>query len=73
MGTRVEEQNGEDNSFKALEAVATTSSQNYKDDATYEQYKKTHADVTNRERNFLRTLVHLQIVGLQIFERIKVK
>ena len=39
MGARAEEQGQEDNAFKALEDVATTSSNNYKDDATYEQHR----------------------------------
>ena len=69
MRARVEELSQEDNAFKALEAVATTSSKNYKDDATYEQYKETHADAPDRERNFLKTLIHFQTIGLQIFER----
>ena len=45
MRAKVEEQNQEDNAFKALEAVATMSSHIYKDNATYEEYKSTHTDV----------------------------
>ena len=52
MRARAKESQQEDNAFKALEAVATTSSENYKDDATYEQYRETHADVMDRECNF---------------------
>ena len=47
----------------------TTSFENYKDDATYERYREMHADVKDREHNFLNTLVHFQQMGLQIFER----
>ena len=57
---KVEDQHQEENAFKALQAVATTSSENYKDDPTYEQYRKTHLDVPDREQEFLRTLVHFQ-------------
>ena len=64
MRTRSEEQNQEDNAFKALEAMATTSSDNYKDDTTYEEYKARHPNVLEREWNFLKTLIHFQIVGL---------
>ena len=49
--------------------MATTSSENYKDDATYEWYMEMHTHMTDRERNFLKTLVHFQQIGLQIFER----
>ena len=59
----------EDNAFKALEAIATTSSEHYKDDMAYEQYKKTHADLPKREKDFLKALIHFQTLGLQIFER----
>ena len=69
MRAKVEEQNQEDNAFKELEAITTTSSHNYKDDATYEEYKSMHTDVPKCERNFLRTLIHFQMVGLQIFKR----
>ena len=69
MRARAEEMHPEDNAFKALEAVDTTSSKNYKDDGTYQRYTDAHADVTEREREFLRTLVHFQTLGLQIFER----
>ena len=68
MRARAEESQKEDNAFKALEAVATTSSKNYKDDATY-RYRETHTDVTNKECNFLKTLVHFQQIGLQILKR----
>ena len=67
MRARAEDQHQEDNAFKALQAVATTSLENYKDEQAYEQYKKTHADVPDREREFLRTLIHFQNLGLQIF------
>lgn len=69
MRARAEEAQQEDNAFKALEAVATTSSENYRDDGTYQKYRNAHADVTEREREFLKTLVHFQTLGLQIFER----
>ena len=69
MRARAEETHQEDNAFKALEAVATTSSENYNDDGTYQRYRDAHADVTEREREFLKTLVHFQTLGLQIFER----
>ena len=69
MRARVEEQNQVDNAFKAIEAIATMSFDNYKDDATYEEYKSMHTDVLECKRNFLRTLIHFQTVGLQIFER----
>ena len=48
MRARAQEQNEEDNAFKALEAVATTSSKHYKDNATYEQYRETHVDVPDK-------------------------
>ena len=47
MSARAEEQNQEDNAFKALEAIAMTSFDNYTDDATYEEYKAMHTDVPN--------------------------
>ena len=58
MRARVEEAHREENAFKALEAVATTSSENYKDDDTYQRYRDAHADVKecNREQASL-TLV----------------
>ena len=68
MRARVEDTHQEDNAFKALEAVVTTSLEKYKDDATYQKYKDTHADVTEWEREFLKTLIHFQTLGLQIFE-----
>ena len=68
MRARAEEAHQEDNAFKALEAAATTSSENYKDDATYQKYRDMHADVTKREREFLKTLIHFQSLGLQNFE-----
>ena len=58
MRAKTKELNQEDNAFKTLEAVATTSSKDNKDDATYEEYKSTHTHVPERERNFLRTLIH---------------
>ena len=69
MKARTEESQQEVNAFKALQAIATTSSENYKDDPAYEHYRKTHTDVPDREREFLRTLIHFQTLGLQIFER----
>ena len=69
MRARAKKQQEEDNAFKALEAVATTCSEHYKDDKAYEQYKETHADIPDIERNFLKTLVHFQTLGLQVFER----
>ena len=50
MRTRAEELNKEDNSFKALEAVATTSLDNYKDNTTYKEYKSTNTDVPQWEQ-----------------------
>ena len=69
MRARAAQVHQEDNAFKELEAVATTSSENYKDDGTYQRYRDAHADVTEREREFLKTLVHFQMLGLQVFER----
>lgn len=69
MKAKAQDQHQEENAFKALQAVATTSSENYKDDTAYEQYKKTHTDVPEREREFLKTLIQFQNLGLQIFER----
>ena len=69
MRARVAEAHQEDNAFKALEAAATTSSENYKDDGTYQKYRDAHADVTEREREFLKTMIHFQMLGLQIFKR----
>ena len=59
----------EDNIFKALQAVASTTSENYKDDEAYQRYKDMHDDVPDREREFFKTLIHFQTQGLQIFER----
>ena len=58
MRTRATEAHQEDNAFKALEAVATTSFDNYKDDGTYQKYRDAHADAMEREREFLKTLNH---------------
>ena len=58
MKAKAEDQHQEENAFKALWAIATMSSENYKDDPTYEHYRKTHTDVLDQEREFLRTLIH---------------
>ena len=68
MRARAEEAHQEDNAFKALEAVATTSSENYKDDEAYQSYRAQHKDVPERELEFFKTLVHFQNQSLQIFE-----
>ena len=64
----MEETQKEDNAFKALQAVASTTSENYKDDAAYQSYRAQHDDVPDREREFLKTLIHFQTQSLQIFE-----
>ena len=64
MRARGEEQGQENNAFKALEVVSTTSSDNYKDDTTYEEYKAGHLNVLEQERNFLKTLICFQTVEL---------
>ena len=69
MRTRAAQAHQEDNAFKALDAVATTSFENYKDDGTYQKYRDAHANVTEREREFLKTLIHFQTLGLQTFKR----
>ena len=69
MKARTEETQQEDNAFKALQAVASTTSENYKDDEAYRHYRTQHNDVPDREREFLKTLVHFQTQNLQIFER----
>ena len=66
MRAKAKELSQEDNAFNALEAVTTTSSENYKGDATYEQYKDMHTDVSEGERNFLRTLIHFQTSAVEI-------
>ena len=42
MKARTEESQHEDNAFKALQAVASTTSENYKDDEAYRQYRDQH-------------------------------
>ena len=69
MKTRMEETQQEDNAFKALQAVASTTSENYKDDEAYQNYRVRHEDVPDREREFLKTLIHFQTQNLQIFKR----
>ena len=69
MKTRMEETQQEDNTFKALQAVASNTSENYKDDEAYQSYRAWHEDVPNREREFLKTIIHFQTQSLQIFER----
>lgn len=69
MRARTKEAQQEDNAFKALHAVASTTSENYKDDEAYQKYREMHADVPDREREFFKTLIHFQMQGLQIFER----
>lgn len=69
MKARNEEAQQEDNAFKALQAVASTTSDNYKDDEAYQRYQSQYNDVPNREREFLKTLIHFQTQNLQIFER----
>ena len=69
MKTRTEESQQEDNTFKALQAVASTTSKNYKDDEAYQSYRTRNEDVLDREREFLKTLIHFQTQSLQIFER----
>ena len=60
MKARDEEMQHEDNAFKALQAVASTTSDNYKDDGEYRHYRSQHNDVPDREREFLKTLIHFQ-------------
>ena len=69
MKTRMEETHQEDNAFKALQAVASTTSEHYKHDQAYQNYTAQHNDVPDREREFLKTLIHFQTQSLQIFER----
>ena len=69
MKARTEESQQDDNAFKALQAVASTTSDNYKDDEAYQHYQSQHNDVPDREREFLKTLIHFQTQNLQIFER----
>ena len=69
MKARTKESQQEDNAFKALQAVASTTSENYKDDEAYRNYRAQHQDVPEREREFLKTLIHFQTQNLQIFER----
>ena len=45
MKARTEETQQEDNAFKALQAVASTTSDNYKDDATYQKYRAQHDNI----------------------------
>ena len=69
MKARTEETQQEDSAFRALQAVASTNSDNYKDDTAYDRYKAQHDDVPEREREFLKTLINFQTQSLQIFER----
>ena len=69
MKARTEETQQEDNAFKALQAGASTTSENYKDDEAYRHYRSQHNDVPEREREFLKTLINFQTQSLQIFER----
>ena len=52
MRARAEESQQEDNAFKALQAVASTTSENYKDGETHQKYRDMHADVPNRKGSF---------------------
>ena len=61
MKARTEETQQEDNAFKALQAVASTTSENYKNDEAYQKYRAEHNDVPERELEFFKTLVHFQI------------
>ena len=69
MKARTEETQHEDSAFRALQAVASTMSDNYKDDAAYQKYRAQHDDIPKRELEFFKTLVHFQNQSLQIFER----
>ena len=64
MKARTEETQQEDNAYKALQAVASTTSDNYKDDEAYQNYRAHHQDVPEREREFLKTLIHFQTQNL---------
>ena len=68
MRARKEETQQEDNAFKALQAVASTTSENYKDDEAYQRYREMHDDVSDREKEFFKTLIHFQTQSLQIFQ-----
>ena len=61
MRARMEEAQQEDNMFKALQVVASTTSESYKDDEAYQKYREMHADVPDREREFFKTLIHFQL------------
>ena len=52
MKARTEETQQEDSAFRALQAVASTTSDNYKDDVAYDKYRAQHDDVREREREF---------------------
>ena len=69
MKTRTEETHQEDNAFKALQVVASTTSKNYKDDEVYQSYRARNEDVPDWKREFFKTLIHFQMQSLQIFER----
>ena len=58
MRARMEEVQQEDNAFKALQAVASMTSENYKDDKAYQSYRETHDDVLDREREFFKSLIY---------------
>ena len=66
---RTEETHQEDSAFKALQVVASTTSENYKDDEAYQNYRARHEDVPDREQEFSKTLIHFQTQNLQILER----
>ena len=40
-----------------------------KDDEAYKHYRNQHRDVPEREREFLKTLIHFQTQNLQIFDK----
>lgn len=69
MKARTEETQHEDSAFRALQAVASTTSENYRDDEAYQKYRAQHDDIPERELEFFKTLVHFQNQSLQIFER----
>ena len=58
MKARTEESQQEDSAFRALQAVASTTVDNYKNDEAYQKYRAQHNDVPKRELKFFKTLVH---------------
>ena len=58
MKARTEESQQEDSAFRALQAVASTTADNYKNDEAYQKYWAQHDDVPERELEFFKTLVH---------------